>query len=226
MRSPAESETSERTWPWPGKLARRSKTKRTANSCSATSSRFDPLGAAELTIRGSVSGRVGPRLRAIRPPCRANPASRARRQSIARMEERPGPASRTRRLPLTDERDSHRLRLQRRELQVRRVEQHRVPIFRDDREKLRDVPTSLHRDVGRVRRVLPSREQGGHAHGSRRAMEGKRLREAMLTLFKVNEPSHVREPFMASRGFRRVRPDEMTSEAFAAIATTAPLHII
>src|SRR6059036_197985 len=34
---------------------------------------------------------------------------------------------------LPDQGDSHRLRLERRELQIRRVEQHRVPIFRDDR---------------------------------------------------------------------------------------------
>src|SRR5947209_19420034 len=68
---------------------------------------------------------------------------------------------------------------------------------------MRHLPTPLHRDVGRVGGVLASREQSGDTHASRRAMEGKRLRDPMLTLFKVNEEAIRREPFMA---FSRIPP--------------------
>jgi len=57
-------------------------------------------------------------------------------------------------------------------------------------------------------------------------MEGKRLRGSMLTLFKVNGPSTLANHLWPSRGFHRVRLDEMTSEEFAAIAKKDPVVIV
>ncbi len=45
-------------------------------------------------------------------------------------------------------------------------------------------------------------------------------------MFKVNFPFGGHERFMASRGFRHVRLDEMTSEEFAALARTDPVVIV
>src|SRR2546422_5832056 len=91
---------------------------------------------------------------------------------------------------------------------------------------MRHLPAPLHRDVGRVGGVLASREQSGDTHASRRAMEGKRLRDPMLTLFKVNETPIVANHLWPSRGFHRVRLDEMTSEEFAVIAKKDPVVIV
>src|SRR5947208_2829758 len=106
---------------------------------------------------------------------------------------------------LPDQGDPYSLRLELREVQVRRVEQHRVVILWEDGEKMGHVPAPLHRDIGRIGGVLPSGEQGGHAHARWRAMEGKRLRDPMLTLFKVDQSSTFANHLWPSRRFHRVR---------------------
>src|SRR5205809_4723853 len=123
---------------------------------------------------------------------------------------------------LPDQGDPYSLRLEVREVQVRRVEEHRVVILREDGEKMRHVPAPLHRDVGRVGGVLPSGEQGGRAHARWRAMEEKRLRDPMLTLFKVDRSSTFANHLWPSRRFHRVRLDELTSEESAAVAKKIP----
>src|SRR5207249_4248279 len=202
-RWPGGSASSGGIWPWRERLARGSRTRRTATCCSKTSSRFDPVCVVEfefLTPFRHESPRVAaPERREDAEPdllgdpihpgmlivrrdgpddhaFHVNPVEDpSQRVELALLPRRGG---------LADQGDSHRLRLERGEVQVRRVEEHRVAVLRRDREEMRHVPTPLRRDVGRIGRVLATGEQAGHAHASRRAMEGKRLREPMLTLFE------------------------------------------
>jgi len=63
-----------------------------------------------------------------------------------------------------DERSPHRFREERDDVEVRDVVQHRRGVLRHNRDKVRDVPAPLTRDVDRVGRVLPARVERGDPH--------------------------------------------------------------
>ena len=66
--------------------------------------------------------------------------------------------------PLFQEREVHRLRLERRHVEIRHVEEHGIRVRGSDREEVGHLPSLRLGDLDRVRGILAAGEEGREAH--------------------------------------------------------------